>query len=384
MTMYENIEYHDNKSLKSLYFEGYECGHAIRSLVYGYENSTKVRKPKTNRSRSNDNREYYIKRKENRANDNHRYCSQYGKLGEKRGLLPLLRSGKRVVFLARDASILGEIFDKPIAWGLNRVSCGKSWFRDLVEQQINDNDVVVDTGWAGSIPRAISKYRNIESVLLSGEGSSFADIVVSNYSDDNGDELRNHLVSFEHSPKIQENIEDGFTVSVLDRECIKRAKAYRLGFKAGLFGLNRAIEIVKARRERIRRYKRDMEKRIYEYRQTQEKLKILETRIKYQNYVIVDHSYTYETDGTSSRVYRIYKTSPLNNDHFRDLALGYSFIKPIRKDLAERLVHAKNMRAKIEKHYKNLDSRAKQLKQMNDYEWLESFGKAQATIINWS
>jgi len=153
-------------------------------------------------------------------------------------LYQITRSGKRVVFLARDCAIFGEFFNQPIAWGLNR-QCNFAAHDEFLRRaadQIHPEDIVVDTGFAGSIPRGFN-HDPKRVVLMSGNSTCY------------GRKLADHtdhsaIIEFEHSFKVYENDEiDGACFAVLDKDRRVKSSAFRLGFLAVLQHIGVSVEI---------------------------------------------------------------------------------------------------------------------------------------------
>lgn len=173
-------------------------------------------------------------------------------------LLPELRSGKPVHFLARDVTPLGEFFanhsygssNASVAWGLNRGTMGEyEVFADMVRNaNIKIGDIVVDSGYSGTIPTKIDRIlggsgywnenrnkhnRNenkIKSVLLEGSLSCFgrrARVV----------KIDGTVGKLESSPKMQGNQQGSYVCSTLDKKQQKEAHMFRLGLIAGLMNL---------------------------------------------------------------------------------------------------------------------------------------------------
>lgn len=222
-------------------------------------------------------------------------------------LLPLVRSGKTVHLLARDCEVLGDIFadyhNVKVSYGLSRAATGDTEnTKFLCELNgIKAGDIVVDTGFAGSIPRKISQVLRditgdydtdniIRTVLLSGDSSCFGKAITTD------GRTRDKILTFEHSPKWTVNEgTDNSTVCVLDKSVRYNARVWRYGFIAGVMGISLPKKLYRADI-----YREQMYERINSYRQTKESLRRLEQRIKYsgQWYVkstyIGDNQYSYE------------------------------------------------------------------------------------------
>lgn len=356
--MTENEEYSRGKNVSKLYFEGYQTGMTLRSLIFGYSCDELPReslipakhKRKNRRDRSEDRVEKRRREiREERRKVGEKNASRDGKVEFYRGILPIVRSGKRIVFLARDASLLGEYFDCAVAWGLNRRATRRDQGKELVMQQIKPNDVVIDTGWQGSIPQWINSHVPITSVLLSGDSGSWADIVVSSYSGKNGGKFREALVTFEHSPKLQENDDDGWTYTTLDRKAQTRARAFRLGFIAGLNGFEKPYEREKQRIARREEYKRASKERIASYRACGKAYRIAMMRAQYAGYVRISTTWNNDISNYS------YYPSALTEGDMRDLSNGYSYTgigsAYVKREYAQRICDAYNLRYTVKPRF---------------------------------
>lgn len=385
--MSENTEFHAGKELRKIYLEAYETASGIRDLIFGnpvsLQESSKTRyqnRRESRRAQPTDIIRLYRERRENRnRNKKNLVVGRHGKSSFDRGLLPILRSGKRIVFLARDCTLLAEIFDCSVAWGLNRSSKNESHFKELVKEQIKNGDIIIDTGWRGSIPEAISKYRDIKTMLLSGDSASFADIVLSNYADQNGQSIREHLVSFEHSPKLQENDDNGFTFSTLDKDARKRAQAYRLGFIAGLWGLNRIYEIENAKKKKREQFRKESQKRMQIDRSVRRGLELLDLYVQYSRRYTISEEYDYER-GTHQ-----WKARSLTHSEMWDIKYGYKIRRSFSKyEYADRWAEAKNLRGEIWKGMSQLvawEDRIREQQLQERIAYLKSIAVAQS--INW-
>jgi hypothetical protein len=203
-------------------------------------------------------------------------------------LLPIVRSGKRVHLLARDMETIGKIFDSyknvSVAWGLSRSTARRDHvFEYLVEANgIQPGDYVVDTGFAGSIPKRISEVLDaeIKCVLLSGEATSYGRRI----SEDA--DVRSDVLSFEHAAKYTVNAGDhNTTVSIVDKTVRTNAAIWRMGFLAGAMGFP-----LPKRFARIEKFREESAKRREQYYQTGNMLRELDKRARYSGQWVLEHT----------------------------------------------------------------------------------------------